>query len=90
MNIAIFNKGMKPSLLTNENLQVGDKVFPLTHGYNNGAKYFVVEIDTSKHCSGWPDEPHTILQLEYSKTKAYEIRTDHGYGPRESYFKLIE
>lgn len=89
MNIAIFNKGMKPSLLTNENLQVGDEVFPLTSGYNNGKDYFVTKIETEKYMTGWPDEPHVIQDLSHSETKSYQVRTDHGYGPIESYFKLI-
>jgi hypothetical protein len=40
--------------------------------------------------SGFPDEPHTLLDLHHSDYKPYEARTYHGYSPIESYFKVIE
>ena len=39
--------------------------------------------------SGWKSEPHTILDLHHSDYKPYEVHTDHGYGPVESYFKIL-
>lgn len=89
MNIAIPKGGGKFHLLTNVGIEVGDRVFPLTMGYNDGQVYYVMSIETSKACSGWPDEPHIVLDLDYGRTKSYQVQTDKGYGPRESYFKLI-
>lgn len=90
MNIVISKGNAQYYLLTNKDLKVGDKVFPMTHGYTQGKTYYVFEVDTSLACSGWPSEPHTILDLHHSDDKGYEIRTDKGYGPREKYFKLID
>lgn len=76
-------------LLTNEELAVGDKVFPIAHGWNDGRTWYLIGVDYSFTCSGWPTEPHTILDLNYSNDKTYQVRTDHGFGPIEGYFKLI-
>ena len=43
--------------------------------------------------SGFPNEPHIIKDLNYdngSQGKAYQVRTDKGYSPIESYFKIIK
>ena len=89
MNIAIPKGGGKFHLLTNVGIEVGDRVFPLTIGYNDGQDYYVMAINTSKSCSGWPDDPHIVLNLDYSRSKSYQVETDKGYGPRECFFKLI-
>jgi len=84
--------------LSNQNLQVGDKVYPIARGrcLDNG-EWILHEIEfESKYVeglnrSGFPDEPHTILDLEHSKDyKPYEVRTDMGYSPIECYFKIIK
>lgn len=89
MNIAIPNGTSGFLLLSNKDLKVGDQVFPLTQGYNDGKNYFVINIVTNPALTGWPNNPHTILDLAHSESKPYEIRTDKGFGPRESYFKKI-
>ncbi len=71
---------------TNEDLKVGDEVWPLTSGYNENGVYYVSSI-TRDYFE--PNEPHIIQNLKHSDTKSYEVRTNHGYGPRECYFKLI-
>ena len=40
--------------------------------------------------TGFPDEPHTIINLNYSENKHEQVRTDHGFGPIESYYKIIK
>jgi hypothetical protein len=40
--------------------------------------------------SGFPNEPHIILDLKHSDYKPYEVRTDHGYSPKERYFKIVK
>lgn len=84
--------------LSNENLNVGDKVYPIAKGrcLDNG-EWILHEIEfKSKYVeglntSGFPDEPHTILNLKHSKDyKPYEVRTDMGYSPIECYFKIIK
>lgn len=74
--------------MTNEDLQVGDKVYPISHGRTKDGKYEHEYFDFRDFMSGYPDEPHTILDLHHSDDKGYEIRTDMGYGPREKYFKI--
>ena len=40
--------------------------------------------------SGFPDEPHTILNLHYSDYKPYEVQTNIGFSPKECYYKIIK
>lgn len=70
-------------VLSNENLQVGDEVFPI---------YWPAfeEFEFADYCSGWPNEPHKILELKRSDYKPYETSTSHGYGPQEIYFKIVD
>lgn len=69
-------------LFSNENLKVGDQVFPI---YTPVLK----ELCFLDFASGYPDEPHTIQKLKRSDYKPYETSTSHGYGPEEKYFKII-
>jgi hypothetical protein len=75
--------------LTNENLQVGDKVYGISWGKVTGDKYDHWYFDWRNVVSGWKSEPHTIVDLHYSDYKPYEVHTDHGYSPVECYFKIL-
>lgn len=80
----------KTYIFSNKNLKEGDKVFPISNGFiGDDKKYYHQEFDFRKIISGFPNEPHIILNLKYSNYKPYEIRTNKGYGPIESYFKII-
>lgn len=59
----------------------------MTHGWNDGQFYYIREL--SVEFSGFPDDPHIILSLDSGRSKSYQTQTDKGFGPRESYFKLI-
>lgn len=76
--------------LTNENLKVGDKVFPISHGRIIENEYIHEKFDYGYYTSGFPTSPDTILDLNYSRYKPYQIRTDSGYGPIEKYYKIVE
>lgn len=80
--------------LSNENLEIGDKVFPLVSGIIEDGEYFVIQIlnpITDNFMHGLrTNEPHTIESLSHSKSKSYEVRTDRGFGPMESYFKIVK
>ena len=77
--------------LSNEGLAVGDEVYPIARGRSlEDGGWILHEFDYSESCSGFPDEPHVIVDLDYSTYKPYQIRTDHGYGPIEQYFKIIK
>ncbi len=90
MKIAIRTENGDMVKLTNENLQVGDKVYPMTDGQIIDDVYYTTGIreaeDTLLH--GFPCSPHTILEMGRDY-KPYEVRTDHGYGPVEKYFKPV-
>lgn len=78
--------------LSNDNLQVGDKVYPIADGrclVNGG--WILHGFNFDEACSGFPDEPHTIINLKHSPDyKPYEVRTDCGYSPAECYYKIIK
>lgn len=77
--------------LSNENLAVGDKVYPIAWGRClDGGGWIFHNYDYKLACSGFPTEPHTILDLHHSDYKPYEVRTKEGYGPIESYYKIIK
>lgn len=77
--------------LSNDNLDVGDKVFPILRGRClDDGNFIYHDFNYSEACSGFPYDPHTILDLHYSDSKPYEVRTDMGYSNRESYFKIIK
>jgi len=78
--------------LSNEDLKESDKVFPIAHGRCLGGDEWILHnFDFRDFMSGFPNEPHIILNLKYDASyKPYEIRTNHGYSPRECYYKIIK
>jgi hypothetical protein len=77
--------------LSNENLKVTDEVFPIGRGrIKDDGTFILRELDYRDFMCGFPDNPHTILDLRHSDYKPYEIRTDHGYSPIECYYKIIK
>lgn len=76
--------------LSNENLKVGDKVFPIAWGRCLDDGGWILHNFSYHTSSGFPDEPHTILNLKHSDYKPYQVRTNHGYSPVECYYKIIK
>lgn len=77
--------------LSNENLAVGDKVYPIAWGRClDGGGWIFHNYDYNPVCSSFPTEPHTILDLHHSDYKPYQVRTKEGYGPIEIYYKIIK
>jgi hypothetical protein len=77
--------------LSNENLAVNDKVYPIAWGRClDDDDWIFHELNYNYACSGFPYEPHTILDLNYSTSKPERIRTNMGYGPPEIYYKIIK
>lgn len=90
MKVEKHYKGIRYTL-SNENLQQGDKVYPIARGrVIANIDWMLCDFDYSESCSGFPNEPHTILNLKHSDYKPYEIQTDFGFGPVEQYFKIIK
>jgi hypothetical protein len=81
----------KTYTLSNENLQNGDKVYPISRGKSNSEKFTYEHwgFDWRNFMCGWKSEPHTLLDIHYSDYKPYEVKTDHGFGPVEHYFKIL-
>ena len=75
--------------LSNDNLEVGDRVYSIANGRCIGGDRWILHEIDFKH-SGFPEEPHIIKNLHHSDYKPYEIQTDHGFGPRETYYKIIK
>lgn len=75
--------------LSNDSLKVGDKVFPIAKGRCIGDEFVIEGFIFAEWYSDFPNDPHVIIDLEYSDCKPYQIRTNHGYGPIEKYFKII-
>lgn len=76
--------------LSNDNLYIGDKVFPIGGGRCTEDGWILHDLDFSNSTSGFPDEPHTILDLHHSDYKPYQVRTNYGYSPIECYYKIIK
>lgn len=77
--------------LTNEGLNVGDKVFPIAMGRSlDDGSWIFHNYDFSEVSSGFPNEAHEILDLNHSEYKPYQVHTDYGYGPVEMYYKVIK
>lgn len=86
MKIEKYHNGIRYTL-SNENLQVNDKVFPIANGRcTEDGGWILHNFDFRD----FPNDPHTILDLNHSDYKPYEVRTDYGYSPIESYFKIIK
>ena len=70
-------------ILCNENLKIGDNVFPIIGGrYENGEMLF--------HSIDFPinfNDPHIITE---NKPDSEYIRTDKGYSHKPRYFKIIK
>ena len=90
MKVEHMHEGVRYTL-SNENLKVKDKVYPIAWGrcLDDGS-WILHKLDFNECCSGFPDDPHTILDLNYSKSKPEQVRTDFGYSPIECYYKIIK
>lgn len=77
--------------LSNENLRIGDKVFPIARGrcLDDGT-WILHNFDFRDFMCGFPNEPHIIMDLKHSTYKPYELRTNMGYSPLECYYKIIK
>lgn len=77
--------------LSNDGLKTNDKVYPIANGRCLGKDEWILHGFDFKECtSSFPDEPHTIIDLENSTYKPEQIRTNFGYGPIEKYYKIIK
>jgi hypothetical protein len=70
--------------LSNENLKVGDEVYPIAIGrcLDDGG-WILHELDFRDFMSGFPNEPHIIKNLNYDngrQGKPYQVKTDKGYS----------
>lgn len=87
MKVEKVHNGIRYTL-SNENLKAGDKVYPIANGRCLDDGGWILH-GFSFDC-GFPEEPHTILNLAYSDYKPYQVSTDFGYSPIECYYKIIK
>ncbi|MFW5847494.1 MAG: hypothetical protein ACOCVF_01055 [bacterium] len=91
MEIEKYLNGKFRYLLSNENLKEGDKVYPIANGRcRDDGSWILHGFNFEESLSGFPDNPHTIINLKYSDYKPYEVKTDKGYSPIECYYKIIK
>jgi len=85
-----YHEGIRYTF-SNENLQIGDKVFPIADGrVREDGSFILHNFSFEDYSTGFPDEPHTIIDLKHSDYKPYEVRTEYGYSPAECYYKIIK
>ncbi len=75
--------------LSNDNIKNGDLVYPIANGRCLDDGSWIL------HSFYWtefmfPNEPHRVINTKHGTYKPYQIRTDHGYGPIEKYYKIIK
>jgi hypothetical protein len=99
MNLAIPLGNAKYAFLTNENIRIGDQVFPCISGYHTGNKFYIMDVDATEvltnpeyvlACTGWPSQPHTVEKFYHDDCGLLHISTDKGCSPSEVYFKVIK
>jgi hypothetical protein len=99
MKICIYFPDKKADyIFSNEGLAVGDQVFPIVDSQLIGSVWCLtglrlrsgMQSDEKEYCTGFPNDPHTILNLNHSDDRSHEVRTTHGYGPVEGYFRLVK
>jgi hypothetical protein len=90
MKIEKHHNGIRYTL-SNEDLQEGDKVYPIADGRClEGGGWILHGFTFKDYCTGFPNEPHTIKKINYSTYKPNQTQTDHGHGPIETYYKIIK
>ena len=90
MKIEHVHEGIRYTL-SNDDLKDGDEVFPIGYGRCTDDGWILHDLNYSKYSSGFPNDPHVIKNVKHNPTyKPYEVHTDHGYSPIESYYKIIK
>ncbi len=78
--------------LSNENIAIGDKVYPLAMGRcRDDGSWVLHEFYFERYMSGFPKEPHEVVEFIKNERANYRtIRTHHGSSPEYCYFKVIK
>lgn len=78
--IVKYTKNKIDYILSNENLEKGDKVYPISRGrcctyHIHLSSYYVhYEYDFRDFCSGFPDDPHVIEDETQERAKTVTTR----------------
>jgi len=90
MNVEHVHNGIRYTL-SNDNLKVGDEVFPIAWGRRlDETNWILHNIDYRYEASGFPNDPHIIKEIKKIKKIPYEIVTEKGYSHYKCYFKIIK
>ena len=90
MNIETVYKKIRYRL-SNDNLKVGDEVFPCASGRTLDNGEFLLhylefdEMHYTQFDTDFPNQPHIIEKIEKDK-----IITDNGYSHPQVYYKIIK
>ena len=78
--------------LSNENLQVGDEVYPIVRGRcRDDGSWVLHDFHWEDFMCGLSYDPHTIQRFTQEPGKQYrEIQTDHGNSPEQCYYKIVK
>lgn len=92
MQVEHIHNGIRYTL-SNEDLRVGDKTFPIAYGRCLDDGGWILHGFDFREIIGFPDDPHIIEDLNYDNSqqgKAYQVKTNYGYSPIERYYKIIK
>lgn len=90
MKVETVHEGIRYTL-SNEGLKTNDKAFPIAFGRcldNDG--WILHGFTFEDYCTGFPNDPHTLIDLKYSDYKPEQVRTNKGFGPIEIYYRIIK
>lgn len=99
MKITIYFPDLKADyVFSNEGIVVGDETFTITDNQLIDGECTLTGLrlrsgmrsDEREYCTGFPNDPHIIQNLKHSDYRSHEVKTNHGYGPVESYFKVVK
>ena len=76
--------------LTNENLEIGDPVFPIGSGRITPDGFVFHKIKFNEALTDFPYEPHIILSFKPYNENVIDVQTNCGSSAKDCYFKIIK
>ena len=89
MVVEKVHKGIRYTL-SNDGLKTGDSVFPIARGRATDKGWILSDFRYEDYSTGFPEMPHTIVELYHSKYRPYEVKTNYGFGVKEMYYKVVK
>ena len=83
-------KGEFRYILSNADIKSGDEVYPLGSGRCTKEHGYIWFNIRETYIDPFDDEPHIVKEEYEGSPGIMYFRTNHGYSPKESYFKIID